>query len=67
MNQYTRHQVAAGAWMKFARQLPIAITNEGEVVAYLVPSLDNLIDISDYPPLMKQKVLAIRDLVNAVK
>lgn len=63
MKQLTRSEFAKTRWADLARQLPIAITNEGEVVGYVVPRLEDLIDISKFPILIKREILSRVEMV----
>jgi len=67
MKNMKRGDIAATRWDDVAKQLPVAVTNEGNVVAYLVKGSDDVVDISDFPPLMRQKVLSIVELVNIAR
>jgi len=67
MKEMKRGDIAATRWDDVAKQLPIAVTNEGNVVAYLVKGSDDIVDISYFPPLMRQKVLSIAELVNVAR
>jgi len=65
MKEMPRGVIAATKWKDLAIQLPIAVTNDGEIVAYLVKGKEDVIDISYFHPVMKQKVLSIKGLVDA--
>ena len=67
MKEMKRGDIASTRWLDVAKQLPIAVTNDNEVVAFLVKNSDDIVDISYFPPLMRQKVLSIKSLVDAAR
>ena len=68
MKSLKRVEIASTRWADIAKQLPIAVTSDGEIVAYLIKeNPEKLLDISDFPPLMKQRIESTVELVNAAR
>jgi len=63
MKQVPKAYVLGKRWQEFAHQLPLELTSDGKVIAKLYPKDAELIDITNFPVLIKREILSRVEMV----